>query len=89
MTITLQSSITKPSPCKNQVLGCSDTQLKSMFENILKQRDEYDNARINWVDNETVEVSNVSNLTLQSFLIQAEQQGKDIAYSKQTVIKIQ
>ena len=88
MTISLQSTITKPSPCKDQHGKVDNGKLKALFEDILKRKNEYDKAEINWIDDETVEVKGVSNLCLQSFLLEAEQHGKDIAYTKQTIIKI-
>lgn len=89
MTISLQSTVTKPSPLKGaNGQAVDNSKLKHLFEDILKRKNEYDQAEINWVDEETVEVKGVSNLCLQSFLLEAEQQGKDIAYTKQTIIKI-
>jgi hypothetical protein len=88
MTISLQSTITKPSPCKDQKGQVDNGKLKALFEDILKRKNEYDKAEIHWIDDETVEVKGVSNLCLQSFLLEAEQHGKDIAYTKQTIIKI-
>lgn len=88
MTISLQSTITKPSPCKSQGKTGDPKELKSLFENILKQKKEYEKAQVNWVDDETVEVKNISNQALHWFLLQAEEQGMDISFTKQTVIKI-
>ena len=87
MTIKLQSTITKESLCKDQN-GCDDSTLKAMFEDMLEGRTADDAAEISWVDDETVEVKNVSNLSLQKFLVEAERQGKDLTIEKRTFIKI-
>ena len=68
--------------------NCGNPQLKELLEGVLEQKNELDTAEINWVDDETVELKNVSNISLNTFLIQAEQQGKDITYTKQTIIQI-
>ncbi len=88
MTISLQSTINKPNPSTNKQKVVQTPELKNMFENILKQKNEYDKAQVNWVDDESVELKNVSNQCLHSFLIEAEKQGKDISFTKQTVITI-
>lgn len=88
MTISLQSTISKPSPCKNKNKATDSSGLKAALENILRQKNEYDKAGINWIDDENVEIHNVSNPTLNCFLLEAERQGKDISFTKQTVITI-
>lgn len=88
MRISLQSTINKPNPGLNKSKAVHTPELKTMFENILKQKNEYDQAKVNWVDDQSVELKNVSNQCLHSFLLEAEKQGKDISFTKQTVITI-
>jgi len=88
MTISIQSTINKPKSCESQIDGDCNAEMKSLFEDVLKRKNELEKAEVNWVDNETVEVRNLSNLSLQSFLVQAEMQGRDISFTKQTIIKI-
>lgn len=88
MRISLQSTINKPSPSLKKSEAVHTPELKTMFEKILKQKNEYDQAKVNWVDDQSVELKNVSNQCLHSFLLEAEKQGKDISFTKQTVITI-
>lgn len=88
MRISLQSTINKPNPSLKKSKAVHTPELKTMFENILKQKNEYDQAKVNWVDDQSVELKNVSNQCLHSFLLEAEKQGKDISFTKQTVITI-
>lgn len=88
MTIFLESTINKPSPCKDEQGNCGNFELKNLFEEILTEKGELAQAEINWIDDETVSVKGVTNQSLQSFLIQAEEQGKDLTFTKQTYITI-
>lgn len=91
MIISQESTVLHPNPIKpnsNALPSTDDSKLKELFIDVLKDKDEYDEAVVNWRDDETVEVNNISNMSLHSFLLKAEQMGKDITYTKKTIIKI-
>lgn len=89
MIISTESTVVQPSPKKNSVSETeNDSQLKKVFIDVLKSKNEYDESCIEWLDDETVSCNNVSTMSLHSFLLQAEKMGKDISYTKKTIIKI-
>jgi hypothetical protein len=91
MIISQESTVLHPNPIKpnnHAQPSTDDSKLKELFIDVLKDKDEYDETAVNWRDEETVEVNNISNMSLHSFLLKAEQMGKDITYTKKTIIKI-
>ncbi|MEM7572999.1 MAG: hypothetical protein AAF433_08860 [Bacteroidota bacterium] len=88
MTISLQSTVNHPSNCKGTPAAVDSMEMKSLLEDILKRKNELDKARINWVDDETLELGNVSQQCLHQFLLEAEKCGQDISFTKQTIITI-
>lgn len=62
--------------------------IKNTFIELLKSKNEYDQNDVQWKDDEHVEVSNISSMTLHSFLLRAEEMGKRVQLEKKMVIKI-
>lgn len=91
MTLTINSSCSQPNASKNIGMNAESADneiLKGVLENVMKEKGEYDGSNLNWVDNDTVEVSCLSSLAIHSFVLKAEQLGKDVTYEKRVVIKI-
>lgn len=91
LTIIKQEVNTQKSAASDRTkerLKFEKTNMAELLTSTLKKKREFDESHIKWLDSETVELSNVSNLTIHSFILQAEALGKDITYSKQTTIKI-
>jgi len=86
MTISVNSVFKQNRDGKSE--GQNPENLKELFEAVLKEKNEYSSAEITWLDDETVEVSNISGLSLHSFVLRAEELGKNISYQKKTIIKI-
>ena len=59
-----------------------------LFKDVMKSSGKLDTIKMNWVDDQTVEVGELSNLTLHSFILKAEELGKKITYTKTFSIKI-
>lgn len=91
MIISQKSTVVHPNPIKpsaNMKGMQDDSVLKSLFIDMLKSKNEYNESSIQWSDDETVEISNISNMSLHTFLLKAEKMGKDISYTKRTIIEI-
>lgn len=92
MTISIESKIAHPSCAK---VSTEDRQsvkveeLKNMFENVLKEKNEFSPDKLKWLDEKTVQVDELSGLSLHSFLLKVEELGKDVTFTKKTVIEIQ
>jgi len=91
MTIMINSIFTNESPAKAHMMQqpqTEDTELKELFEEVLREKGEFNEDNIRWVDGNTVELSSVSSLAIHSFVLRAEALGKDVAYEKCTKIRI-
>jgi peroxiredoxin len=80
MTITVNSIIKHRNASKNVQADSSDTvnslSLKEIFKKELEKKGEYNDSNIHWIDDETVEVTNVSGLAIHSFALRAEEMGQ-------------
>ena len=63
-------------------------QLKALFENVLREKGELDKSNLNWIDDKTVVTDELSGIALHNFLLKVEQLGKNITFTKKTVIEI-
>ena len=92
MTITLNSVHSQPNPGKgqNQPHPSSGTKhdLKALFNELLKETGEDNLTSSIWIDDETVDASKVSGMTLHRFTLLVTKLGKDVTYEKKTIIKI-
>ena len=90
MVISIESKVPQPNSGKQVLEGnrAENENLKELFVDVLKNKNEYVEDQINWQNNETVSVSNVSSMALHSFVLEAEKLGKNITYTKKTVIEI-
>lgn len=93
MTITVNTIFTQANAMKKLaeqpvIEPEAQPSLKEVFKRELEKKGVYDESKFRWIDDETVEVTNVPALALHSFTLRAEEMGKDISYSKQTIIKI-
>lgn len=88
MTISMNSVFTHFKDQKNQEANVQHKDLKKLLENVLKEKGEYEKANLNWIDDETVEVTDLSGLAIHSFVLRAEELGKNISFEKKTIVKI-
>jgi len=91
LTIITKQNFVKRSKVSNELkshLEKKSARLRNIFKQILSNKGEYNIENIEWLDDETVRVKNVSETSIQDFVRYAEALGKDIAYSKQTTIRI-
>ncbi len=89
MTISKASTLVHTSPCREQVDPQNDLQaLKEIFIEELRKKGELDKANVGWLDEETIEMDKVFGLCLHSFLLRAEELGKDISITQKTIFKI-
>lgn len=91
MTITINSSIEQEcSKNKEQYLidnpNCPE--LQEVFKTVLKDKNEYDEKNLNWIDEKNVEVKKVSPMALHNFVLKAEEMGKGVVYEQKTIIRI-
>ena len=63
-------------------------QLKELFDQVLIEKNEATSNLI-WVDDETVEVTEVSGHCMHQFALRAEGLGKRVSYEKKIYIKIE
>ncbi len=89
MTISIEKKIKQPSAAKlsNEVKNkVSTDELKSLFEQVLNERQE--EVHMNWEQDNKLVVDQLSGLTLHNFLLKVEELGKNITFTKKTVIEI-
>lgn len=91
MTISIEKKIAQPSAAKlskEEKESVDAEQLKSLFEQVLTEKNEIENCNMSWVDDKTVVLDKLSGLTLHNFLLKVEEMGKNITFTKKTVIEI-
>jgi hypothetical protein len=91
MTISIQSSVFHQSKSNLKVVKDAPAQekdLRRMLEEEIQRKGEQGQAEWQWLDDETLEINNLSGLALHSFLLKVEELGKNITYKKKTVIEI-
>lgn len=92
MTITISSEMQQPNHLKVVKNDAQQDQnhpeLKSLFEQVLLEKNALDEKQVRWLNNSTVEVSGSVGLALHSFVLRAEELGKKVSYEKKTVIRI-
>lgn len=90
MKITVQKSITHcASDESNAVSLTHETEaIKDLFVDVLKSKDEYDEAKLKWDGPKEVSIQDISSMTLHNFCLEAERLGKKVLLEKRTVIQI-
>lgn len=91
MVISVEKKIAQPSNANvsdGDKCSIGTEELKTMFENVLIEKRELENCTLNWLDNKTVVTERLSGIALHNFLLKAEQLGKNVTYTKKTVIEI-
>lgn len=90
MTINIESRIAHPSPAKKQNVDSENNleELKTLFHEVLESKNEIEDCNMKWIDEKTVQVDKLSGISLHKFLLKVEEMGKDISYTKKTVIEI-
>ena len=62
--------------------------LVELFAQTLQEKGAYDSANTEWLSENEVEVKELPNLVLHSFILKAEELGKKITYTKTLTVKI-
>jgi hypothetical protein len=91
MTISIEKKINHPCPTakvKSMNPSIDSEQLKQLFTTVLEEKNEMNKCNMDWVDDKTVVVDELSGLTLHNFLLRVEELGKNISFTKKTVIEI-
>lgn len=92
MTITVKQQLHQSNHLKvlrnDQHSTTSDPRVKELFETVLREKNAYNEEKMVWLNDSTVEITGASGLALHSFVLRAEELGKTVAYEKKTVIKI-
>lgn len=79
--------MTQPSPKKTNEQMDAEA-LKAALIEVLQERNAYHPDKVNWKDEETMEVSGLSHFAMHALVLKAEELGKKITFEKQTIIKI-
>ncbi|MEP1095254.1 MAG: hypothetical protein ABJG78_09100 [Cyclobacteriaceae bacterium] len=64
------------------------SEMAELFHQTMQEKGEYDPSNVSWTDHKTVEVEGLSKMAVHNFILKAEALGKDITYTKQTIISI-
>ena len=92
LTIVTKTTInhSNPMPEASRLKTRNEAQdMSQLFRDTLKEKGEYHSENFKWFSENEVEVSNLSQMSLHSFLLEAEALGKNVHFIKQTVIKIE
>ena len=65
----------------------SDVKLKELLEEVLEEKN-VSGENLRWLDDQTIEVSGLAPMALHTFILKAEELGKDVTYHKKTIIEI-
>ncbi|MEO9851659.1 MAG: hypothetical protein ABJH72_22085 [Reichenbachiella sp.] len=90
LSIRLKSSHDHPSPMPAQLKNDVRKNASSLYElldSTIKSKGE-SLSKKEWVEGHTLEVEGLSQMTLHSFILQAEKLGKRIQYTKTLTVKI-
>jgi len=68
--------------------GGSRSDIRQLFEKVMKEKGAYHPDRFQWLDDETVEVTFMPGLPVHNFVLEAEALGKKVTYEKKTIVKI-
>jgi len=91
MVISIEKKIDQPSAANvadEEKSSVDAKQLKALFESVLREKGELDKSNLNWIDDKTVVTNELSGIALHNFLLKVEQLGKNITFTKKTVIEI-
>lgn len=91
LTILTESVFTQKSPATAELvekLQTSQPDLSALLLDTLKEKGELDKENVEWIDESTVKLTNVSNVAIHSFVLKAESYANDVTYTKQSIIKI-
>lgn len=59
-----------------------------LLKEVLENKGELTNLDAHWIDSNTLAIDGISNLTLHSYMLEAEKKGKKVELIKTTTIKI-
>lgn len=82
-------TISNPSPMPDYLKKRVDPNTPSMselFEKVLRQKGEI--SRLEKVDDHSFRIDDISSMALHSFVIKAQEYGRDVTFTKETVITI-
>ncbi len=91
MIISIEKKIAQPSPDKIAAANSdkiSTEDLKKMFDEVITSKNEKDKLNMNWADDKTLVLDKLSGISLHNFLLKVEELGKNITFTKKTVIEI-
>lgn len=90
LAISMKSSHSHPSPMpeslKTQIRADAPSLLE-LFHHTVKSKGDHLSKKA-WTGDQTLEVEGLSQLTLHSFILQAEKLGKNVEYVKTLTVKI-
>ena len=90
LTIVQRSKFTDPSAMPahlKEKVQSENPSVKALFEQMM-DANEASSENLNWIDDQVVEANGFSKRDLHSFILKAESLGKNITYTKQTIISI-
>ncbi len=91
MVISIEKKIDQPSAAnvtEDEKYAAGTEQLKALFETVLKEKKELGKCNLNWIDEKTVVTDELSGIALHNFLLKVEELGKNITFTKKTIIEI-
>jgi len=91
MVISIEKKIEQPSAAnvtEDEKHAVGTKQLKALFETVLKEKKELGKYNLNWIDEKTVVTDELSGIALHNFLLKVEELGKNITFTKKTIIEI-
>lgn len=89
--IVTENEYTQKNPAskeRKEKLSKEASDLSELFKKSISEKDAISLEDIEWVDDKTVKLSGDASTNIHSFVLLAEALGKDITYTKQTIIKI-
>lgn len=91
LTILMESIHEQNSPMAEELRmqkQASADSLDALFFQTVRRKGEEEKLQANWISETEMEVEGISEMTLHSFLLKAEQLGKKITYTRTLRVKI-
>jgi len=91
LIIRIESTREQKSPMPEELKKkrrANSPELNELFEETLKQKNEYSSSETKWINDNEVQVNGMSDMTLHSFILKAEELGKKITYTKTLKVSI-
>ncbi|WP_421762983.1 hypothetical protein [Ekhidna sp.] len=91
MTLVMKTTNTQISSMSDEMKAKkrrASASLEEMFRNTVEDKGQLDALKSSWTSDDELEIEGISQMTLHSFLLKAEELGKNITYTRTLKVEI-